>query len=887
MHSHIAIKSGGQPIALNPDTSVNFTEKNPMFNETEAFSVPVEVPFAKNRFLLKNYDDVNSALHTKDFERQDVQLFLEGLPARSLSMVVQEESEVKDALTVNFDSRSKTLRAMIEDMNCQDVQMTHRFQIGEKIGNVSVSGEVVLTVSADTDSGGWDPEDIHRWPFSSVFEPQALGFSYPGICQNGADGVSALPADDISQKSYPKHTVNIPKVTSSFINVSEPYGSTVNSPYTDGNGVAIPWPFCNARVCYTHYDSKTEEGVEETIDSVVQARKGWYSNEDFGPYWVLDANRPTSGVCFYVLYFLDCLFYTLGLSFDKTDLLEIEDFKHLCFFTTKCCYDLSEDSDYSPITFSGRIRDNGDGTTPFTEEELKKPFENINKWLESRGCGGQLCMGCDESKDLETYNNSAVASGAICDWKVGEPTSGSSYPIKSITAKANFVQYNWNTSAKVLKMYANSKNFPDASVTSVLDSLENSFGIRFIYNDEKKSVKATLYRKLFRNTAQPIKLKGELLEMVPVTEKITGVRMCYSAEEDKKTQQGYVRNGVRDYDTDYNYDDYPQEIVVTDKTYKQFFKSLSPTDMHVYIDMTTGNAYRIKIDSEATSADMLAPVMFEVGQFKGIEVGDCSADNEDFVKEIVSDFTPVAFSDVNYYRESANSNDVQPILAVYIDEKMEHEFIPQKLQCLFGMQYANVYMIEQLQLAESYNPTGTENGNSPLQEKDWGMSIAIMRGGGTDMKVITYDHNYDLMGNSKWKTQAGEYALASDTMDHFGNRFDYNGDQEGDGGGERFSLKIRAYKQPSWSNVPLCIADPEVRMRGLADALMAEYIHFLLHRKKYKARMLCHAATLIDIPNHWYEWFEIGGKVGWINQTNYSVNTETGLGKVEIEFFAL
>ena len=886
MHSHITIESEGKPITLNPDTSIDFTEQNPLFNETETFSVPIEAPFEQNRFLLKNYDDVNSALRTKDFERKDVRLYLEGLPARSLSMVVQEDSEVKKALAVNFDSRSKTLRAMVEDMNCQDVKLTHKFQIGEKIGDIHVSGEVVLTVTADVGLGEWNPKDIHRWPFSSNFEPQALGYSYPGICQNGEDGVSALPADGISQKSYPNHTVKIPKVTSSFINVSEPYGSTVNSPYKDSNGAVLPWPFCNARVCYTHYDSKTEEGKEETIDSVVQARKGSFSNEDFGPYWVLDANRPQSGICFYVLYFLDCLFYTLGLSFDKSDLLEIEDFKHLCFFTTKCCYDVSDDSDYDTITFSGRIRNNG-SSAPYTEEELKKPFESVNKWLESRGCGGQLCMSCDESKDLETYNNSAVVSGSVVDWKVGEHAGGSANPIQSITSKANFAQYNWETSARVLKMYANAKNFPNASVTSVLDALENSFGIRFIYDDEKRSVKATLFRKVFRSNSKPVHLHGELLEMVPVTEKITGVRMCYSAEEDKETQQGYVRNGVRDYDIDYNYDDYPQDMVVTDKTYKQFFKSISSTDMHVYVDLTTGNAYRIKIDSEATSADTLAPVMFEVGQFKGIEVGDCSPDNKDYVKELISDFTPVAFSDVNYYRESANSNDIQPILSVFVDEKMEHEFIPQKMQSLFGMQYANVYMVHELELVENYDPTSTESGNSPLQDKDWGMSITMMRGGGANMKVINYDFNYDGMGNSRWKTQAAEYALASDTMDQFGNRFDYNGDQEGDGGGERFSLKIRAYKQPSWSDVPLCVADPEVRMRGLADTLMPEYIHFLLNRKKYKIRMLCSAAALIDIPRHWYERFEIGDKIGWINKVHYQVSVENGVGVVEIEFFAV
>ena len=50
-------------------------------------------------------------------------------------------------------------------------------------------------------------------------------------------------------------------------------------------------------------------------------------------------DRPQSGICFYVLYFLDCLFAHLGVSFDNSALMAVEDMRHLCFFTTHCKYD--------------------------------------------------------------------------------------------------------------------------------------------------------------------------------------------------------------------------------------------------------------------------------------------------------------------------------------------------------------------------------------------------------------------------------------------------------------------------------------------------------------------------------------------------------------------
>ena len=916
MKSHIDIINGGKSLALKPDTSVTFNDSNPYFNDIETFSLPCEIPFRNNRHLLKNFDDINSDIRTMAFERKDVDVYINGLPVSRLYINVQEDSEVKDALSVNFDSKLGSLDSMIQDLDCQDIPVKDKIQIGEKIGNVEISGLVNVKAAAYTRLGETPAPDTRDYGFYGSFEPQALGFSYPGECYTEVDGYTAQPADGVSERVYAdNHTVKVPKVKTSFINVSEPYGSTVNSPYKDKNGATIGWPFCNARVCYTHYNvKKNDDGTEETTDEVVQAKNGMYSCEDYGPYWVLGADRPQSGICFYVLYFLDCLFDYLGLEFDNTELTAIEDFKHLAFFTTKCCYDVEDDGGYAFDT-----RGMGGGSSP------DAMFREVQKWLDSRGCGGKFDFGCDKEGELEKYENDRTSRHPI--WEVGKlpieygHTVGDT-PVNCITTQVYFNYYGsdheaqWRVKAKVLKMYANSMNFPDASVKSVLDSLQNSFGIRFMYNEQKKTVKAVLYRNMFRSTKAPLHLMGKVLEMVPVTEKITGVRVCYSAEEDKKEQQDYVRKGVRDYDTDYNYNDYKPDMIVLDKRYQEFFKSLSLTDMHVYVDLVTGNAYRVKINSEATSIDTMAPVMFEVGQFKGIEEGDCSDENEDYVKKYVSDFTPVAFSDVNYFRETNNPESAQPVLAAFIDKDMEHEFVEQRIQSACSSTYSSVWMLEKLSLVESYDPTQTDDGNSPLQDIDWGMSIAMMRGGGTDMKIVDYDFDYDNMGNSRWKTVAGMYALSSDTMDHFGNEFDYNGEEPGDGGGERFSLKVRAYKpfryyyddedvlhistdpkewdDPKW--LMPCVDDEHnqqgqitrrIRSRGTADTFLLELIHFLLNRKPYKVRALVSIAQLIDIKNHWGDRYEINGKIGWINKLNYTVDVEKGLGTVEIEFFAL
>ena len=502
------------------------------------------------------------------------------------------------------------------------------------------------------------------------------------------------------------------------------------------------------------------------------------------------------------------------------------------------------------------------------------------------------------------------ASGKRWVAKVG--TDG----VTAINAYAENITH--KITADVMLMYATSDNFPEESVKTVLDSLENSFGIKFHYDYEKKHVKAIFIRDVFRNQEEPIEFPGAVTEMVKVTEKVTGVRMCYSEESSSKEQQDNIKKGTRDYNTDYDYVEYPKDRTVTDKTYNEIYRTPSMNggsgDMKVYVDRKTGNAYRIKVNGDAEKASELKPTLFEVGQFKGVEIGDCSSINEEFVTELASDFVPMVFSDVNiqetlktatgtYSDSTAGTAKLNTdydaskhVFAAFIDEDMEHEFVEQRVRQCICSNACEFYLDEVLKLVESYNPGDTEDGNSPLQEMDWGLAIAVMRGGGTNAQYQTYDHNYDGFGNSKWRSVAGEYALVSDSLDLVGSEYDYNGVSSGIGGGERFSLKIRAWKQPEWADAPLCDSDvkdadgnieKKIRSRGLFDTFMTEYAYFLLNRRKYRISLKATAPQLADIPNQWHRRFKIGGMVGYINKLSYKLHSEFGLQDLEVEFFTV
>lgn len=782
---------------------------------------------------------------------------------------MQEDEEVSDALSVNIDASTQTFDDLISDLNCNEVPIPARYKdqllIGEKIDevNVQVTYKTDVVIKYQGKKGDKKYGSVGEGYNTSVtFSPQALGFSYPGKCVEEGNLHKAV-LDPHSPRVYSDgNKVNIPQVEQSYINVKDAYPLK---------------PFCNARVCYKHYDiDENGETSSNTVEQLPDVKED-VMYENHGPIWVLEADRPQSGICFYVLFFLDCLFESLGVSFDKDALMEIGDLRRLCFFTTKCAYN-TEPLYYAtkyekedPEVIAG-LKKEGDIKLGFFQKSAKNEaecynlFDDVNAWLESRGCGGKLALENPVDKSMQqiayhkvTYEYEKVEDHRFHSsvsyqtkvTKVVDPTVTTvevgKDKVASITTKSTITGA--QMSASVVRMFANEKNFPAESVSTVIESLENQFGIKFDYDYERKKVTAYLVRDVFRKQKpKPRQFNTNVLSIAQLSEKITGVRVGYSEESDTKEQKNNINNKVKDYNTDYDYIDYPKESTVTSLAYKDIIHQIFNNQMSVFVDKNTGNKYRVKIDSDFKNNNDMDPRLFEVGAYKGVEVGDCSTINDDFVQEFLSDFVPVGLVDVNYRKALSASFDTvcftdapsqpvagnniegyattavngklaQTILAANVDEDMEHEFIKQYIRNPLSSTVADFYVTEILQLRESYDPSDTDDGNSPLQTHDWGLSIAVMRGGGTDSDTENFDYNYDGFGNSKWRTTVGEYALTADSVDPYGNVYDYNGKEDGIGNEERFSLKPRAWVQPDWADAPLVVNDPLIRTEAISTLL--------------------------------------------------------------------
>lgn len=946
MNSKLTILADGKPLALKEDASISIELSNPLFNDVEMFSYPVELPVEGNRHFLKNVDDVSSDIRPVSYEHTPMQIVAAGVPFASGTAIIQEDERVKDSLSLNINASTQSFSDLISDLKCNEVPIPTKYRdqllIGEKIDEVSVSVNYKTEVEIKYEGKKGDKRYASVGDDNttkSTFSPQALGFSYPAQC---VETGNLHEAEVLRVDAYPNgNNVKVPKVQTSYINVNDAY------PHK---------PFCNARVCYAHHDLNDDGTTSDSLVQKVNSRKDEDPNnknhekemyEDRGPIWVLDANRPQSGICFYILFFLDCLFEHLGVQFDNSALTAIGDLNRLCFFTTKCSYDIKPLYARSYYTKNDEavkagLKQVGDVKEGFFqkqvngEKNVKDLFEDVNKWLDSRGCGGKLKLENPKDKSVQEvtyravtykivdkkYNGSFYNQGAFKDtevvtvkgdWvtvRVGEDK------IASITCKNSIKSA--QMSASIFRMYANEKNFPNESVSDVIDSLEQQFGIKFHYDYEQRKVTAYLIRDVFRKqNPDPRTFHAQVLSMLPITEKITGVRAGYAAESEAKEQRDNVKNKVKDFNTDYDYIDYPKNSTVTSLTYKDIIHEVRNGQMNVFVDLQTGNKYRVKIDKEFTDASNMDPRLFEVAAMKGVEIGDCSTLNEDFIQEFKSSFVPVGMVDANYRialssstgSTCASDNPKQPNevgeqydgveiqklngsyaktqMAALVDEDMEHEFVKQYVKNTMSSMIADFYVTEELSLRESYDPSSTDDGNSPLQSYDWGLSIAIMRGGGIDATHETYGYNYDGFGNSKWRTKAGDYALTTDSIDPYGNEYDYNGVEPGIGNEERFSLKPRAWVQPEWADAPLVVNTPSVKNRGYVDVFLVDYIYFLLHRKKYYVKCLASVAQVADIQNHWKEWWNIDGKKCLINKVNAEITARDGLGEVELEVFAI
>lgn len=792
----ISLQIDGKYAFLEPDVSISIEEQSPVWGEGNSFSFPFELDVEANRHIIGNADQLTGGSIYQALEGKSAVIYAMGIPIFYGEVSLDDEVDTEEGhIEITVVSSRMSFDEMIEGMNCQDVELSEEIILGEKWSTYNVQ---VLWQN--------EPVDVVR------------GYMPGNFMRMRNNGVSTY-------------------------NVSDPYPTA---------------KYCNVRICYPLPEELADEekGPEKELENIVinvdnlYLQKGYKSNIETlfsGKYVVLDADRALSAPCFYVMYFLECLFGKLSIQFNSGRVAYEEDLNRLAFFSTAC---------------------------KFTEKDTgqTESFPVANKEY--------------KIKQLVDYS-----------W-----TYPSAY-FKNISSDGSVHAKGW---FDIVQCIASSENFPKEDCSTIIESIEKAFGIRFLFDKKMSQVTPVFVRDILRNISVK-EIHAIVTESHKRENSVQGFVLKYSGNEE---------------DTAYNYEDYTNTQNI--EGYNNLQLSVTAFDKTCYIDPRNMNAYRIKNDGDAQEFDTQNPALFEVGMFNQVKYGNFS--NEKRVEKVEIPFSPVVMNDVetpvrldklkNDKKKGQlnDNNNNEQEFAVLLDVQMRYPSAV-KEQIIIGSSSYGAKPVD-FKIAWTYvdvqgfdeklsKPTHESDAkypdrwwaktgapmllkyldnDSPIQTFDAGLTLGIMRGPGNTAGIQDYDENYDGEGNSKYVTVPSNYAFHSDSVDNYGRVFDYNGTND-DGVSDHFSLKLRAEKPVLDSDGnPLQCSIPEAQRRGLFDRFYTEYAYFVTHRKIAVLSLRMELADLVNID--WTVRYRFGDYVGFVNKVNYTVSAD-GVSDVTVEMFYL
>ena len=277
----LALQIDGKWAVLDEDVSVSIEDNSPVWGDGNSFSLPFSLSVEANRHILGNSDQITGQSVYEVLDGKRAVLYTLGIPVYYGKIKMDDEVEIADGyVDVTLVSGNLTFDEMIDGMNCQDVELKDEIIVGKGCS------------------------------------------SFQGL---------NTESREVKTFNFPAEMMSMRVGSDSKVNVTNAYPTA---------------KYCNTRIAYQLPEKPTTTNKASEAN---RERENKYLEEltikrgAIADYLVLDADRPLSGLCFFVLYFLDCLFSKLGIDFDSSSLSKVEDMNRLAFFSTKCLCTLKKD----------------------------------------------------------------------------------------------------------------------------------------------------------------------------------------------------------------------------------------------------------------------------------------------------------------------------------------------------------------------------------------------------------------------------------------------------------------------------------------------------------------------------------------------------------------
>ena len=883
-----ATKPNWQWAVTDSELELSITDISSIFDTEYGGTVSLEFEFdckvnkhiVGNAHLMKGAR-IHDALYGKRFR-----LYFDGVLVLSGFIWIDQEVEVENGIVpIALKSNNRDFKERLEGVKANDVPI-------EKMDPTIIG---VCNDLANT-------SELHfTWEYVDVEITYGSrgGFSVKQLSSTRHSGERTIGSLGFPTLMYPTYTD----------------ASGRNFDYTN---IGIPYPlakFCNIRLCAPVSGESSSEGGSHSYTHTAQYPLHSIRNVSTRvTAKTLRYDREHSAPCFFVLYWVDMLCKALGITIVRNDMTHVLDLCRLAFFNVHCMYGTAKfegDDSVFMVREDGRLATDRDDPGHIKPHTYKK-FTDILSFRPIKGEG--------ETKGEDILND------LIYDIEGSRHHAGESVAAKKI------VKSNCEFKTKAYAAIATGKNFPETDAATVIGSLRSAFGVRTLYDSERQSLEFVFIKDIL-NAEEVEDLVCVVNKCDKVETHYDGVRVKYSGtgEQNRNAITGERElTGTTDKGEDTTFDYYDYTLVREFSNYGEALNSITAYNMYCYIDNVTGNAYRIKNDKTAKTSTTLYPSLFEVGTFRPVEYGICSLTER--VKEITIGFAPVVPNDTNataiqsWFRENGPEREQRtptPTYAPFIDTEIgtrtmsvawyeiDADSILHFTKSGTGANNPSVGIGITLWLEDAWSLS--ENIETPLQQEDAGFTLGIMRGSGSSGGYEIMENDYDGEGHQSWTYVAGGAdQFTADSIDAFGDSYDYNGTDEGLGYGDDrpFSLKLKAEKPykggmkrideltgqeyivtdsllPTHEDgTPVYYPiDSRHSKRGLVDRFLLEEIYFWLHCRVATFSVTISLATLLTIDKK--KRYRINGIKGWIKKVTYRLNMSLGIRDVVIELYYL
>lgn len=413
----LSLKIDNQFIALPDSTEISIEASNPIFSDAGAKTYLFEIPVESLRYIIGNADEIYGESLYDVLEGKRAEIYIDGVQFFSGVVNLEDEISIEDGkIAVSIASGNLELAQMIDGMNCRDVELKDDIEIGWVYDSAKVNFKVNPEMKSYVESLRGE----------IIGGDKDLEFFFP-------DNYVAITNTNL-QASY--------KDGAKFCNIRRAF-STQNTAIAD-NYIKSHEQGGSPRI------KLKESGGDESVIS-------------------LEYNSMRSAPCFYVLYFLDCLFQKLGLVVGSNGLESMEDANRLAFVNTNCS-----------ITRVGSVEE-------VTIDEENKPYPGFGR----------------------TYENPEF-------WAFRDGPHHDCFVIERMRLLRQ-------------KAIASSDNFPDKPVSDIVEAIQNLFNVRIFNSDKEVRIVSVpeILKSIDINT-----INAEIYEAHKIENRTLGFRLSYSSSED-------------------------------------------------------------------------------------------------------------------------------------------------------------------------------------------------------------------------------------------------------------------------------------------------------------------------------------------------------------------